>query len=67
MYRYRLLDQTTGADLGPFVSTRLAFRPGETLSRSSGERFELVNVVEPENENFQAYLIVRPLGSQSGR
>jgi len=61
MYRFRLLDQVTGADLGPFVSTRLAFEPGETLSRASGERFELVNVVEPENENFRAYLIVRRL------
>jgi hypothetical protein len=63
MYRYRLLDQTTGADLGPFVSTRLAFPPGESLSRASGERFELVSVVEPENENFRAYLIVCPLGA----
>jgi hypothetical protein len=61
MHRYRLLDQATGADLGPFVSPRLAFEPGETLSRASGERFELVNVVEPENENFRAYLIVRQL------
>jgi hypothetical protein len=61
MYRYRLLDQMTGADLGPFVSVRLAFQPGESLSRASGERFELVNVIEPENENFRAYLIVRRL------
>jgi len=61
MYRFRLLDDVTGADLGPFVSTRLAFEPGETLSRASGERFALVNVVEPENENFRAYLIVRRL------
>jgi hypothetical protein len=61
MYRFRLLDDVTGADLGPFVSTRVAFEPGETLSRASGERFELVNVVEPENENFRAYLIVRRL------
>jgi hypothetical protein len=61
MYRFRLLDDVTGADLGPFVSTRLAFEPGDTLSRASGERFELVNVVEPENENFRAYLIVRRL------
>jgi hypothetical protein len=61
MYRFRLLDDVTGADLGPFVSTRLAFEPGETLSRASGERFELVNVVEPEHENFRAYLIVRRL------
>jgi hypothetical protein len=61
MYRYRLLDQMTGADLGPCVSVRLACQPGEWLSRASGERFELVNVVEPDNENFRAYLIVRRL------
>ena len=58
MYRYRLLDQATGDDLGPFVSERLAFQPGETLSRASGEQFELVNVVAPESETFRAYLIV---------
>ena len=61
MYRYRLLDQATGADLGPFVSLRLTFAPGETVSRASGEQFELVKVVEPENGNFRAYLIVRRL------
>lgn len=61
MYRYRLIAESDGADLGPFVSSRLAFRPGELIGRESGERFELVNVVAPENENFRAYLIVRRL------
>ena len=67
MHRYRLLDQATGDDLGPFVSDRLAFQPGEKLSRTSGEQFELVKVVEPEREreNFRAYLIVRRLEGKS--
>ncbi len=59
MYRYRLIDEETGADLGPLISTRLAFVPGEELSRGSGERYLLVHVVEPENEGFRAYLVVR--------
>lgn len=59
MYRYRLLNEATGADLGPLVSSRLTFTVGETLARA-GERFGLVRVVAPENENFRAYLIVRP-------
>jgi hypothetical protein len=67
VYRYRLLDESDGTDLGPFVSMRLAFHPGETLARGAGERFELVNVVEPENENFRAYLIVRRLDVQGLR
>jgi hypothetical protein len=59
MHRYRLIDEASGADLGPFASTRLAFQPGETIERGSGELLELVTVVPPENENFRAYLIVR--------
>lgn len=59
MYRYRLIDEIDGADLGPFVTSRLAFQPGELIDRGTGERFELVNVVAPENENFRAYLVVR--------
>jgi hypothetical protein len=61
VYRYRLLTETTGADLGPLVSTRLTFAVGETIARRSGERYEVINIVEPENENFRAYLIVRPV------
>jgi hypothetical protein len=67
MYRYRLLDQATGSDLGPFVSVRLTFEPGERLSRASREQFELVNVVEPENENFRGYLVVRRLEDEPER
>jgi hypothetical protein len=59
MYRYRLIDEETGADLGPLVSMRLTFAPGETIGRAPAERFEILNVVEPENENFRGYLVVR--------
>ena len=59
MYRYRLIDDATGDDLGPFVSLRLTFSPGEQIGRADGERFVVVNVVQPENENFRAYLVVR--------
>jgi hypothetical protein len=68
LHRYRLIDQATGTDLGPFVSERLAFQPGERLTRASGEQVELVNVVDPEREreNFRAYLIVRRLEDKPG-
>ncbi len=59
VYRYRLIDDASGADLGPFVSARLTFQPGESIGRGPHEQLELVNVVAPENENFRAYLIVR--------
>jgi hypothetical protein len=59
MYRYRLLDEATGVDLGPLISARLTFGAGETIARRAGELFEIVNVVEPENDNFRAYVIVR--------
>lgn len=59
MYRYRLLSEATGADLGPLVSARLTFGVGETISRGNGECFRVLRIVEPENENFRAYLIVR--------
>jgi hypothetical protein len=39
----------------------LAFHVGELLARTGGERFELVKIVPAENENFRAYLVVRPL------
>ena len=65
MYRYRLIDQRSGDDLGPFVSQRLVFAPGELIERAGGRRYVVVQVVEPENENFRAYVIVRPQGSAS--
>lgn len=59
MYRFRLIDEANGSDLGPLVSSRLVFQPGEMIGRQSDEQLELINVVAPENENFRAYLIVR--------
>lgn len=60
MYRYRLIDETSGSDLGPLVSLRLTFARGELIQRRGDERFVVVNVVEPENESFRAYVVVRP-------
>ena len=59
MYRYRLLNEDNGEDIGPLISARLSFAAGETIARRAGERFEVLRLVEPENENFRAYLIVR--------
>ena len=60
VYRYRLVDEQTGRDLGPFASARLAFQVGESISRRPTERYEIANVVATEdNEPFRAYLIVR--------
>jgi len=59
VYRYRLVDESDGADLGPLISARLTFAAGEEIVRRAGERFEIVNLVEPENDNFRAYVIVR--------
>ena len=59
MYRYRLIDQETGSDLGPLISPRPAFAVGEEISRGSGERYVVTALVEPENENFRAYVVVR--------
>ena len=58
MYRYRLVDET-GVELGPSASPRLVFHVGEELARTTGERYVIVNVVEPEYEGFRAYLVVR--------
>jgi hypothetical protein len=62
MYRYRLVDHQSGADLGPFVSMRLTFTVGEKIGRMPDERFEVIKVVLPEaHEDFRAYLVVQPL------
>jgi hypothetical protein len=37
------------------------FAPGEEIVRARGERFLVARTVEPENENFRAYVIVRPI------
>jgi hypothetical protein len=60
VYRYRLVDELTGSDLGPLVSARLTFAPGELIVRAAGERYVVIGLVEPENENFRGYVIVRP-------
>ena len=59
VYRYRLIDDASGADLGPFVSTQSSVSAGWINQTWPPEQLELVNVVAPENENFRAYLIVR--------
>jgi len=59
MYRFRLIDEDTGGDLGPLISSRLTFVVGEELSRRSDERFVVMAVVEPETETFRAYIVVR--------
>jgi hypothetical protein len=60
VYRFRLIDEENGADLGPFVSSRLAFQLGETLARNPNDRFVLVRAVEAgPQDGFRAYLIVR--------
>lgn len=61
MYRYRLIDTETGDDIGPLISARLTFAAGELVAWK-GERFEVVKVVPAENENFRAYIVVRPVG-----
>jgi len=58
-FRYRLTDADTGADLGPFVSKRDDWQPGDRLSRSKGDDMVVTAVVEPEDEaEFTAYLVV---------
>lgn len=59
MYRYRLIDEDTGSDIGPLISPRLTFAVGEEISRRAGERYVVTALVEPENENFRAYIVVR--------
>jgi hypothetical protein len=59
MYRYRLIDEETGSDIGPLVSARLTFAIGEEISRTSGEWYVVKALVEPEDGDFRAYVIVR--------
>jgi hypothetical protein len=64
-FRYRLID-VQGADLGPFVSKRSDWKPGDRIGRSRGEDMLITAVVEPEEDaGFSAYLVVVPLGSLS--
>jgi hypothetical protein len=59
MYRYRLIDEATGDEIGTLISLRLTFGVGEEISRGPGERYVVTALVEPENENFRAYIVVR--------
>ena len=62
-FRFRLID-LEGADLGPFVSKRQDWKPGERIGRSKGEDMLITAVVEPEEgAGFQAYLVVSPVGA----
>jgi hypothetical protein len=38
---------------------RLTFAVGEELPRRSDERYIVAALIEPENENFRAYIAVR--------
>ncbi len=61
-FRFRLID-SEGIDLGPFVSKRHHWKPGERIGRSKAEDMLITAVVEPEDDaGFQAYLVVSPLG-----
>jgi hypothetical protein len=57
-FRYRLTDAATGADLGPFVSKRGDWRPGDRIGQN-GEEMVITAVIEPEDEvGFRAYLVL---------
>jgi hypothetical protein len=63
--RFRLTD-SEGTDLGPFISKRLDWKPGERIGRSKGEDMVITAVIEPEEDTgFQAYLVVTPLGGDT--
>jgi hypothetical protein len=60
-FRYRLIDAATGTDLGPFVSKREEWQPGDRIGRSKGEEAVITAVIEPEDDvGFRAYLVVVP-------
>jgi hypothetical protein len=62
-FRYRLID-AEGTDLGPFVSKRQDWKPGERIGRSKEEDMLITAVIEPEADaGFQAYLVVSSLPS----
>ena len=48
-FRFRLVDPE-GTDLGPFVSKRMEWKPGERIGRSNGEDMVITAVIEPEEE-----------------
>jgi hypothetical protein len=63
-FRYRLTDAATGADLGPFVSKRDDWQPGEHIGRSKGADLVVTAVIEPDDDvGFRAYLVIVPAES----
>jgi hypothetical protein len=59
-FRYRLVD-ADGNDVGPFVSKRKDWKPGERIGRSRGEDMRITAVIRPEDDvGFEAYLVVVP-------
>jgi hypothetical protein len=61
-FRFRLID-AEGTDLGPFVSERHDWKPGERIGRSKGEDRLITAVIEPEGDvGFQPYLVVVLVG-----
>ena len=57
-FRYRLIDNG-GRDIGPFVSSRDDWQPGDTIPRGVTESLRVRAVVEPmPDESFRAYLVV---------
>jgi len=66
-FRFRLID-SEGVDLGPFVSRRQDWKPGERIGRSKGEDMLITAVIEPEQDAaFQAYLVVSRLGEDASK
>ena len=58
-FRYRLINADDGRDLGPFVSKRDNWKPGDRIGRSKGEDMTIKAVIEPEDSaGFRAYLVV---------
>jgi hypothetical protein len=58
-FRYRLFDAADGRDLGPFVSKRNDWKPGERIGRSKGADMVIRTIIEPEGDvGFRAYLVV---------
>jgi hypothetical protein len=66
-FRYRLID-ADGTDLGPFVSKRRDWKPGDRIGRSKGEDMLITAVIEPDGDaGFQAYLVVASSASEITR
>ncbi len=61
-FRYRLVD-ADGTELGPFISKRRDWKPGERLAQSKGAKMVITAVIEPEADaDFEAYLVVSLVG-----